>query len=130
MLLPWNFICDFSITKNMNLICFWIHLMKSGHVMGIKETILTNPPFQQRDITENTILVNPLPPVCAYLLPEPPKLRRIFYLFASKKLLLNIKYFLRSKSLILMHRVCKSLGHQLRRCNSTTISDKKVLKRI
>ena len=111
----------------MNLICFWIHSMKSDHVMGIiLETILTNPPFQQRDITENS---GPLP-VCAYLLPEPPKLRRIFYLFASKKLLLNIKYFLRSKSLILMHRVCKSLGHQLRRCNSTTISDKKVLKRI
>ena len=66
----------------MNLICFWIHSMKSDHVMGIiLETILTNPPFQQRDITE-TILVHP--PVCAYLLPEPPKLRRIFYLFASK----------------------------------------------
>ena len=36
----------------MNLICFWIHLMKSDHVMGISETIQTNPPFQQRDITE------------------------------------------------------------------------------
>ena len=41
----------------MNLIYFWIRLMKSDHVMGIKETILTNPPFQPRDITE-TILVN------------------------------------------------------------------------
>lgn len=51
---------NFSITKNMNLICFWIHLMKSDHVMGISETIQTNPPFQQRDITEKTILVHPL----------------------------------------------------------------------
>ena len=76
------FMKNFSITKNMNLICFWIHLMKSDHVMGISETIQTNPPFQQRDITEKNN--SGPPPVCAYLLPEPPKLRRIFYLFASK----------------------------------------------
>ena len=74
--------------KNMNLIYFWIHLMKSDRVMGT-ETIQTNPPFPQRDIE-----------LCAYLLPEPPKLRRIFYLFASKPLLLNIKHFLRSKKVI------------------------------
>ena len=59
------FFMIFSITKNMNLICFWIHSMKSDHVMGIiLETILTNPPFQQRDITE-TILVHP-PCMCLF----------------------------------------------------------------
>ena len=89
----------------MNLIYFWIRLMKSDHVMGIKETILTNPPFQPRDITE-TILVNaptnPLyvPIYCLSL----PNCAAYFTCSHLKKLLLNIKYFLRSKRLPMNHR--------------------------